>query len=53
LVGTMTFLPFIGANLFSIVFTLFVSTFTVLAVTGWITERLSKETAEGDEQHEQ
>jgi holin-like protein len=52
LVGTMTFLPFIGAHLFSMVFTLFVSTLTVLAVTGWITELLSKEAAEGVKQHE-
>lgn len=53
LVGTMAFLPFIGANLFSMVFTLFGSTFIVLAVTGWMTERLSREAAEGDGKYDQ
>jgi holin-like protein len=42
LVGTMTFLPYIGENFFSIVSSLVVSTFLVLILTGWVTSVLSK-----------
>lgn len=41
LVGTMTFFPQIGAQWFSVLAGLVVSTFAVLAVTGWVTSALS------------
>jgi holin-like protein len=52
LVGTMTFFPYIGAHFFSMVVSLFASTFIVLAVTGWITSRLSNKVVEGDQHHD-
>jgi holin-like protein len=52
LVGTMTFFPYIGAHFFSMVVSLFASTFIVLAVTGWITMRLSHEEAQGEQQND-
>jgi holin-like protein len=41
LVGTMTFFPQIGAQWLSVLIGLVVSTFAVLAVTGWVTSALS------------
>jgi holin-like protein len=52
LVGTMTFFPYIGTHFFSIMVSLFASTFIVLAVTGWITSRLSKKADLGEQHHE-
>jgi holin-like protein len=52
LVGTMTFFPYIGAHFFSMVVSLFASIFIVLAVTGWITMRLSNKEDQGEQQHE-
>jgi holin-like protein len=52
LVGTMTFFPYIGAHFFSMVVSLFASTFIVLAVTGWITSRLSKKDVQGEQRHD-
>lgn len=52
LVGTMVFFPYIGSHFFSMVVSLFASTFIVLAVTGWITMRLSREQDQGEQQHE-
>jgi holin-like protein len=52
LVGTMTFFPYIGAHFFSMAVSLFASTFIVLAVTGWITMRLSHKEAQGEQQND-
>jgi holin-like protein len=52
LVGTMIFLPYIGAHFFSLVVSLFASIFIVLAVTGWVTMRLSSKEAQGEQQHD-
>jgi holin-like protein len=53
LVGTMTFFPYIGAHFFSMIVSLFASTFIVLAITGWITKRLSNnEDDQGEQQHD-
>ena len=52
LVGTMTFFPYISVHFVSMITSLFASTFIVLAVTGWITQRLSSKEEQGEQQHE-
>jgi holin-like protein len=51
LVGTISFFPFIGAHFFSIVISLFFSTFAVLAATGWVTSRLAGKETQGENRH--